>query len=607
MKIAVYTIALNEEKHVKRWYESAKDADLLLIADTGSTDKTRFVAKALGIGVQQISVDPWRFDVARNASLALVPKDFDICISLDMDEVLLPGWREHVEKAFREGNTFPTYRHILSRNIDGTVHSYFEGLRVHPRTGFIWKYPIHEYVVPIDGKNYSRDLIELEIEQIRDFSKSRSSYLNLLQTAVSESPQDWRMNHYLSREYFYNRDWVNVLRLAYQCDEIQGGWDIERASTYMWASEACHHLGFKRLAKWWAEMATLQAPNFYEAWHWRAHIAHLHNEWNECLDYSSRLLLLKRQTHHLVKPEVWTWWGYDLIALASHRLGLHEDAVKYGELALAGAPEIERLRNNLKYYKIGLEGNGTREQESSLESSKESSNPAELSQEIENLRGSDHSLLSLITPTRNRENDLIAQYDRLCQSTYSNWEWLVFDDSEKSPEQFLSIKDDRIRFFKSEYSEGITIGEKRNRLIEEAAGEIILHIDDDDLYQMDYLQSALDGLVSNKADLYYLEDFLVQDENSELWEYSSKILLPELEAWGFTYVYRRDIALKYPFPKSNWEDHFWFKKILEAGCQYAAGGDRTGGLVVKVVHGNNTSRFPWHLSRKLEETQEKKN
>jgi glycosyltransferase involved in cell wall biosynthesis len=49
MKIAVYAIALNEEQFVKRWYESAKDADYLLIADTGSTDKTVKLAKSLGI------------------------------------------------------------------------------------------------------------------------------------------------------------------------------------------------------------------------------------------------------------------------------------------------------------------------------------------------------------------------------------------------------------------------------------------------------------------------------------------------------------------------------------------------------------------------------
>ncbi len=70
MKVAVYTIALNEEKHVQRWYDSAKDADYLLIADTGSTDKTVELAKSLGINVIHIKIDPWRFDDARNAALA---------------------------------------------------------------------------------------------------------------------------------------------------------------------------------------------------------------------------------------------------------------------------------------------------------------------------------------------------------------------------------------------------------------------------------------------------------------------------------------------------------------------------------------------------------
>ena len=71
MKIAVYTIALNEVKFVKRWAESAKDADYRLIADTGSTDGTPEIAKdSLGVNVVRISISPWRFDLARNAALA---------------------------------------------------------------------------------------------------------------------------------------------------------------------------------------------------------------------------------------------------------------------------------------------------------------------------------------------------------------------------------------------------------------------------------------------------------------------------------------------------------------------------------------------------------
>ena len=88
MKVAVYTIAKNEEQFVERWFNSAKDADYLLIADTGSSDKTVELAKSFGINVYSVNVNPFRFDDARNAALALIPADIDYCISVDMDEVL---------------------------------------------------------------------------------------------------------------------------------------------------------------------------------------------------------------------------------------------------------------------------------------------------------------------------------------------------------------------------------------------------------------------------------------------------------------------------------------------------------------------------------------
>ena len=87
LKIAVYTIALNEIKHASRWAEATKEADIRIVADTGSTDGTQDLLRKLGVIVHQISVKPFRFDDARNAALALVPDDIDVCLSLDMDEV----------------------------------------------------------------------------------------------------------------------------------------------------------------------------------------------------------------------------------------------------------------------------------------------------------------------------------------------------------------------------------------------------------------------------------------------------------------------------------------------------------------------------------------
>jgi FkbM family methyltransferase len=576
MKIAVYTIALNEEKHVKQWFESAKEADLILIADTGSSDKTRFIAKSLGIDVHSISVDPWRFDVARNASLALIPGDFDICIQLDMDEVLSPGWRAKVEEAFIKGNFWPTYKQVTARNPDGSIKSAFDYFKIHPRKGFIWKYPIHEVITPIDGSSHSREQIDVEVDHLQDHTKNRNSYLHLLELAVKESPNDWRMNHYLNREYFYKQDWVKVISTAYQCDEITGGWDIERSSTYIYASEAAHHLGFRPLAKYWAEKATLVAPAFFESWHWRAHIAHLYEEWQDCFDFASKRLSLSRQSHHLVKPEIWEWWGYDLIALSSHRLGLHEDAVKYGKIAADAAPSIDRLRTNLEfYYKVLQESGSVREIPSA---------------------NKNENLISLITPTRNREDHLASQYSRLLKQTHTKWEWLILDDS-ATPSPFgVNCKDPRVKYQHLKSTSILTIGEKRNMLIEKASGDWIAHIDDDDIYTESYLAQILNYAKINDLELTYLNTWHFVNEKNEIGRYSSSAVLPTIEGWGFTYLYKKEVGEQLKFPANNWEDHFWFQDVIK---KYKYSGiDDEEGIVIKFVHSENTSNFPWQLTSK---------
>src|ERR1700758_845125 len=98
MRVAVYSIAKNESKFVERWIASAKGADAIVVADTGSTDDTIRKLIIHGAAVHKITLDPWRFDHARNVALALVPGNIDICISLDLDEVLQQGWREAIDR-----------------------------------------------------------------------------------------------------------------------------------------------------------------------------------------------------------------------------------------------------------------------------------------------------------------------------------------------------------------------------------------------------------------------------------------------------------------------------------------------------------------------------
>ena len=91
MKIIVYAICKNESKFVNRWMDSMTEADAVVVLDTGSSDDTVEKLRRRGATVEQAEILPWRFDTARNRSLALVPDDADICVCTDLDEVFHPG------------------------------------------------------------------------------------------------------------------------------------------------------------------------------------------------------------------------------------------------------------------------------------------------------------------------------------------------------------------------------------------------------------------------------------------------------------------------------------------------------------------------------------
>ena len=78
MKVTVYAIAKNEERFARRWAQSMAEADEIVVLDTGSDDNTAAVLAECGVKVTVRQIVPWRFDVARNESLKLVPADTDI-------------------------------------------------------------------------------------------------------------------------------------------------------------------------------------------------------------------------------------------------------------------------------------------------------------------------------------------------------------------------------------------------------------------------------------------------------------------------------------------------------------------------------------------------
>ena len=345
MKIAIYTISKNEEKHVERWYESTKEADYHIIADTGSTDQTVEVARSLGITVVEIYVNPFRFDDARNASLAVVPKDADYCIALDMDEVLTPGWRKPVEEAFARGIDRLHYRRIEAFNPDGSVASEVNGFKVHRREGIRWHYPIHE--VPqwyLEREEVKEFVTGFETHHLQDKEKSRGQYLPMLEMAVRENP-DARNLYYLGREQSYHQQYDKSAESLKKYLEISI-FPEERAAACRILSKCepdnAEEWFMKGTEEFACRESILALANYY----------YTKAMWDECLLVAEKALAFKEKpTQFLAESWAWGHMAYDLMAISCWQLGKWNLAYKYGKEAVKISPNDERLLKNLAFYK----------------------------------------------------------------------------------------------------------------------------------------------------------------------------------------------------------------------------------------------------------------
>jgi glycosyltransferase involved in cell wall biosynthesis len=344
MKIAVYTIAKNEEQFVERWAESCKEADYRFILDTGSTDSTVSLATSLGIEVSVATISPWRFDDARNTSLALLPADVDYCIALDMDEILIEGWREHLE-AINPETTRPRYKYTWSW-VDGKPGLQYGGDKIHSRKGYRWKHPVHE-VITADRIEEVQEWIPLEIHHHPDNTKPRSQYLPLLELSTKENPWDDRNAFYYGRELFlYGQHKQAADELKRHLSLPTALWAPERAASMRYIAK-CE----PENAREWLEKAIAEAPGRREALVELALYFYIHEDWENCHYTAMDALHIEdKPLDYLCEEFAWNELPYDLGAISAHHLGFAEVAKSLGEKAVALNPNDERLANNLVFY-----------------------------------------------------------------------------------------------------------------------------------------------------------------------------------------------------------------------------------------------------------------
>jgi glycosyltransferase involved in cell wall biosynthesis len=204
MKIYICAIAKNEEKFVDRFMDSVKDADKVIVCDTGSTDKTVELLKNRGAEVQDIQVSPFRFDLARNLAL-MSCEEADIVICLDLDEIMLEGWREKIEKNWKEETTLMRYRMIFDWKDEKQTEPNITvwGVKIFNPKKYIWVDPIHENIKLREGEKESVVILDEHLMiHYPDPKKDRGSRIDLMKQFTKDEPTHDRASYVLGREYF---------------------------------------------------------------------------------------------------------------------------------------------------------------------------------------------------------------------------------------------------------------------------------------------------------------------------------------------------------------------------------------------------------------------
>ncbi len=359
-KIAVYAICKNEEKFVERWVHSMKEADDIYVLDTGSTDHTVEKLKKLGVKVIEKVIEPWRFDVARNYSLNMVPDDVDICVCTDLDEVFDPGWRKKLEEVWDKDINRLRYNYNWSFDDYGNpaVNFYIE--KIHTRKDYKWTHPVHEILIYIGaGDEKFKTTDEITVNHYADKQKSRGSYLPLLELSVKEDPENDRNMHYLGREYMFYQKWNECIDTLIKHLHLKTAtWKDERSASMRFIARSYQALKRYDEALMWLDKAIDETPYLRDPYVEKAILEYQLQDWVEVEKNCKEAL--KIGTHmksYINEPFSWDYTIYDLLSISYFYQGKFKEALCYSNKALEMDPNNDRLINNHKLIQDACDAN----------------------------------------------------------------------------------------------------------------------------------------------------------------------------------------------------------------------------------------------------------
>jgi len=181
-------------------------------------------------------------------------------------------------------------------------------------------------------------------------------------------------------------------------------------------------------------------------------------------------------------------------------------------------------------------------------------------------------LVSIITPSYNSAKFIEETIHSVFSQTYENWEWLITDDLSKdnTVEILQKYTEPRIKLQVLEQNGGA--GNARNKSLERAKGRYIAFLDSDDLWHPEYLETMINYMTENNAELVYcnysrcseytMEPILKDFEADTVVTFSNLLKTCRLAPVSTMYDTKRTGKFFFPV-KSKREDHVMWLNLLK--------------------------------------------
>lgn len=227
-------------------------------------------------------------------------------------------------------------------------------------------------------------------------------------------------------------------------------------------------------------------------------------------------------------------------------------------------------------------------------------------------------LVTIGIPTYNRPEGLERTLDAISKQTYQNLEIIVSDNCSDKPEVLSIIKrfagqDSRIKYYIQE--KNLSIVPNFQFLLDKASGEYFMWAADDDNWDLNFIETCVNGLIENKTVAVCMADLKLIGEDAVAREskFDRSFMQKNLFSRSFHFVksrsenkyffcglYRASLIKNIPFPNCWGGDHLFLYEALTKGkllyipgksnCYYFMGGSSKGMDTVRKAF-NIKSRF----------------